>query len=376
MKIAIVCPYDIHRPGGVQRHILDCARTLRQLGHETKIIAPGPAPADWIGDDIIHIGAMRPVNFNETRFEVSILRGEEKRRLEAMLAAERFDIMHFHTMWTPIMPFQVFRRSRSANVATFHDTSPPTFSGKLTRQFFRLISFFLLPRLDGVIAVSEAPAGHLVGAENCGLRILPPCTDLARYREPHQPIEAYRDGKVNILYLSRLERRKGIYQLLDAYGALSREGLALRLLVVGGGEDAAAVEDYVRAESLPDVVLLGTVAEAEKFRLLASADIFCAPAPHGESFGIVLAEAMASGKPVVAAANLGFRSVLRGEGARFLARPGDAADLGQKLRLLIEDEALRRRMGEWGRREAERYDCRAVVPSIVEIYQRALALEG
>jgi phosphatidylinositol alpha-mannosyltransferase len=376
MKVAIVCPYDIHRPGGVQTHIRDCARTLRELGHEAKIIAPGPAPADWTGDDIIHIGAMRPIDFNETRFEVTIVRGDEKRRLEAMLAAERFDILHFHTMWTPIMPFQVFRRSTSANVATFHDTPPPTLSGNLTRQLFRLISYFLLPRLDGIIAVSEAPAHHLVGREKYGLRLLPPCTDLSGYLEPHEPIDEYRDGKLNILYLSRLERRKGIYRLLDAYGALCREGRRLRLLVVGDGEEAASVRDHVAAEALPEVVLLGRASEAEKLRLLATADIFCAPALHGESFGIVLVEAMASGKPVVAAANPGYRSVLTGEAARFLARPGDVGDLADKLRLLIDDGELRSRMGEWGRREAGRYDCRAVVPEIVAIYEQALSLKG
>ncbi|MDP6708568.1 MAG: glycosyltransferase family 4 protein [Alphaproteobacteria bacterium] len=373
MKIGVVCPYDIHRPGGVQTHIRDCVRTLKELGHVAKIIAPGPAPKGWNGGDIIHLGAMRPINFNETRFEITIARGVEKRQLETVLRDEAFDVLHFHTMWTPIMPFQLFRRSTCANVATFHDTPPPTLSGFLTRQLFRLISLFLLPRLDGVIAVSEAPARHLVGQRRCGLHILPPCTDLSRYSAPHQPIDAYRDGKLNVLYLSRLERRKGIYQLLDAHARLRRRGLDARLIVVGDGEDAGAVRDHVAAEALPEVVLLGRVSEEDKLRLLATCDIFCAPSLHGESFGIVLVEAMASGKPVAAAANLGYRSVLTDEAADFLTRPGDADDLADKLAQLLQDAELRRRLGEWGRREAERYDCGTVVPQLVEIYENALA---
>lgn len=372
MKIAIVSPYDIHRPGGVQQHILDTARLLPALGHEVRIIAPGPAPAGPDDASVIHLGRKRGINFNRTHFEVTMARGAERRAIPALLARERFDVMHFHTIWTPILPFQILRRSTAANVATFHDIPPDTAGGRLTRAAFRAISRFLLPRLDAAITPSVAPLGHLTVVDGRRPSVLPPCTDLSAFRAGAAPHPEFRDGKLNILFLSRLDRRKGIYQLLQAYRVLSREGRALRLLIGGAGEEAEGVRRFIAEHALPDAVLLGHVARAAAPRLYASADVFCAPALYGESFGIVLVEAMASGTPVVAAANPGFSTVLTGEGARFLAPPGDAATLAAKLRLLLEDADLRRRMGEWGRRAAGQYDCRAVVPKLVALYCSAL----
>lgn len=376
MKIGIVSPYNVHRPGGVQAHMRDVAATLRGLGHEVKLLAPGPAPEGVIGDDIIHIGGHRGINFNQTRFEVSFAGRTERRRLRELLCQETFDVLHFHTVWTPLLPFQILRASSSANVATFHDTPPETLGGRLTKLAFRAMSRYLSPQLEAMIAVSAAPAAHLVTRSRRPLYIVPPCTDLRPFFAGARPVEGLRDERTNILYLGRLDRRKGIYQLIEAYRELSREARPVRLIIAGAGDEAAGVRRAIEAHGLSDVVLLGPVEEAEKPRVYASADIFCSPALHGESFGIVLVEAMASGKPVVAAANSGFRTVLTGEGARFLAPPGDVRALAGRLRMLIGDEGLRRRLGAWGRQEAQKYDCARVVPRLVEIYRQALALKG
>lgn len=376
MKIGIVSPYDVHRPGGVQAHMRDVAATLDKLGHAVKLLAPGPAPAGASADGIIHIGRHRGVNFNQTRFEVSFAGRHERRTMRELLRREAFDVLHFHTVWTPLLPFQILRASTSANVATFHDTPPETLGGRLTRRAFRALSRRLAPRLEAMIAVSAAPAAHLVAAPERPLHILPPCTDLSPYFAGAAPVAALRDERVNILYLGRLDRRKGVYQLLQAYRRLSREARPVRLILAGGGEEMPELRRIIAAEGLAEVVVLGPVEEAEKPRIYASADIFCSPALHGESFGIVLVEAMASGKPVVAAANSGFRTVLTGEAARFLAPPGDVEALAGRLRLLIGDEDLRRRMGAWGREQARQYDCARVVPQLVEIYRQALALKG
>jgi len=376
MKIGIVSPYDVHRPGGVQAHMLDVAATLRRLGHEVKLLAPGPAPPGAGASGIIHIGRHRGIKFNQTRFEISFAGRRERRAMVELLRQEAFDVLHFHTVWTPLLPFQILRASTSANVATFHDTPPETLGGRLTRHAFRAMSRYLAPRLEAMIAVSSSPAGHLVGRPGRQLHIVPPCTDLGPYFAGAEPLAALRDERINILYLGRLDRRKGIYQLLEAYRELSREARPVRLLIAGDGDELPGVRRHIAEHGLAEVVVLGPVAEVEKPRVYASADVFCAPALHGESFGIVLVEAMASGKPVVAAANSGFRTVLSGEGARFLAPPGDARALAGRLRLLLGDEALRRNMGAWGREQARQYDCARVVPRLVEIYREALALKG
>lgn len=377
MKIAEICPYDFYQPGGVQFHIRDLSARFRDLGHEVTIVAPHSNREHADDPDVVHVGTCRGVNFNKTHFEISIARGADKRRLDDLFAPDRFDVIHFHTIWTPLMPAQILRRARCATVATFHDTPPDTFGGAVTRTVFRGLSWYLLRRLDAAIAVSEAPARHLVRAPGKPLHFLPPCTDLSRFASGPAPIEKYRDGSVNILFLGRLEARKGILEMLRAYERLQREdSMPVRLIVAGNGELLPDVQRYISEKGLEAVELVGAVDDEAKRRLFATCDIFCSPALYGESFGIVLVEAMASGKPVVAAANRGYVSVMQGEAARFLARPGDTDDLYRKLRTLVEDPALRKALGKWGRRTAPQYDCRAVAPKYLDVFREAQASKG
>lgn len=376
MRIAQVCPYDYYQPGGVQIHIRDLSAGLRELGHDVTVIAPGSAHSKPSDPNVVHIGTCRGVNFNKTHFEISIARGDEKRRLDTLFAPGQFDVIHFHTIWTPLIPFQILRRAHCATVATFHDTPPDTFAGAVTRWMFRGMSWYLLRRLDAAIAVSAAPARHLVRAPGKKLHFLPPCTDFSRFTEDHAPLTQYRDGRVNILFLGRLEARKGILELLRAYERLQRDETPIRLIVAGEGELMPEVRRFVRNRKLEAVELVGAVDDATKLRLFATCDLFCSPALYGESFGIVLVEAMASGKPVVAAANRGYASIMQGDAAPFLTRPGDIGDLYEKLRTLIENSELRSAMGDWGRRTAPQYDCRAVAPKYLDVFREASDLEG
>lgn len=376
MRIAEVCPYDYYQPGGVQFHIRDLSARLRELGNEVTVVAPHPARRRDAEPGVVHVGRCRGINFNKTHFEISIARGAEKRRLDDLFAPGRFDVIHFHTIWTPLMPFQILRRARCATVATFHDTPPDTLGGAITRCVFRGLSRRLLRRLDAAIAVSAAPARHLVRAPGKPLHFLPPCTDFSRFAEDHAPLPQFRDGRVNILFLGRLEARKGIHEMLRAYERLQADATPVRLIVAGDGELRDEVARIVTDRKLEAVELVGAVDDAAKHRLFATCDIFCSPARYGESFGIVLVEAMASGKPVVAAANRGYVSVMRDEAAPFLTRPGDIDDLHEKLRALVEDPALRAKLGDWGRGNAPQYDCRAVAPQYLAVFREAQASKG
>ncbi len=195
--------------------------------------------------------------------------------------------------------------------------------------------------------------------------------DPDRVAEP-APMPGYDDDKVVLLYLGRLEQRKGVFVLLEAYRRLLRDGAHVRLIVAGAGDDRPRIEAFVETHALPDVDLVGRVREEDKPRWYATADIFCSPAVGGESFGIVLVEAMASGKPVVAARNSDYASVLTGPAAAFLAAPGDAGDLRDKLARLIGDSGRRAELGAWGREEAMRHDVTAVVPELLAIYETAI----
>jgi phosphatidylinositol alpha-mannosyltransferase len=243
-------------------------------------------------------------------------------------------------------------------------------SGRLLARAFRHLSRRLLPRFDLVLTPSDSPKTHLMPGPGQEIIAFPPCTDLRPFRAA-APLAAFRDGRINILFLGRLEPRKGAMLALMAYHKLCGSGLPVRLIVAGGGPQEAALRDYVRAQGVAHVEFVG--APDETAPLFASADIFCAPSPYGESFGIVLVEAMAAGKPVVAAANSGYSTVLTGAAADFLVKPGSVEALAAVLEMLARNGDLRARLGAWGREAAMGYDCRALAPSLVMLYEAAIS---
>jgi phosphatidylinositol alpha-mannosyltransferase len=376
MKIAHVCPYDIDRPGGVQAHILATAGALQALGHSVAILAPNVSGRGFErlenGVEIARFGRARSITFGDTGFEISIAVGREKTILKRYLTQQAFELIHYHTIWTPIFAFQVFLMSRCPAVATFHDTPAHTREGQLLRHLFRGLSRVILPRMHAVITPSEAPQAHLVVPPGRSILIIPPCTDLRRFAVTTSDGAISTERPTRILFLGRLEPRKGALVLLRAFAALRKEGIAAELLMAGEGPDERALREYAQRHAITDVEFLGSVQESQKVSLFQRADIFCAPSIHGESFGIVITEAMASGKPVVAAANAGYRSILTGEAADFLSPPGDVTGLAETLKRLILQPHLRKRLGQWGRSNAMQYDCRTQAPRFVEIYKDAI----
>ena len=378
MNIAQVCPYDYHRIGGVQLHMRDLSRALIALGHHVTIIAPGSQPDSPAGGGepkIVHIGTTRDVAFNHTHFEMTVAGEEDLAKLDATLEEGAFDIIHYHTMWVPFVPLQILRRSKAANVGTFHDTPPETFGGMLTRMVFRVLSRLLSRHLQALIAVSSAPQRHLWCAPDCRLHILAPCTDLSSYFAPAQPFSQKDSQRPGILYLGRLEKRKGVAVLVEAAHCLAQQGLRPDILIAGEGPLRASLEERTQSLGLHNVRFLGHVSEADKRRWLATAGILCAPSLYGESFGIVLLEAMAAGLSVVAANNAGYGSTLKQTGGGLLARAGDAQALAQSLSRLVKDADLRARLAQEGRQAAAFFDAHALAPRFVEIYKDTLTLK-
>lgn len=370
MKILQVCPYDLSRPGGVQRHVLDLATAASEAGHSMTVLAPpAQAPIAATAFEILHIGRSRNWKLHGTGFEATLATSAELDALEERHRKAPFDVLHAHTLWTPFMAWQVFRRLAGQvgrRVATFHDTPPPTFSGAIMRRAFRLLSRRLSQQLDAMIAVSASPEGHLRRRAGCALYRLPPCVDLAPYLA--LPTPAMERAAV-VLFIGRLEPRKGILTLIEALAALRRERAQVRLVVCGDGPQRDEAQARVDALNLRDAVqFLGALDERGKRRLYREADVFCAPAAYGESYGLVLAEAMAAGLPVVAAGNAGYRSVLVGEGACGLVRPNDPEELAQRLSQFLADSSLRQRLSHWGRSEALRSDVRTRLPEFLQVY--------
>jgi phosphatidylinositol alpha-mannosyltransferase len=378
LRIAQVCPYDLDRSGGVQVHVRDTAQALAELGHEVTIIAPHgrsapPSCAPPAGTvRTMRLGRARLVDFAGTRFELSLALGDDRRRLRDLMAEDRFDVVHFHTPWTPFMATQAFLACKAARVVTFHDTPPERSAGAIGRAALGLLGRAMLDTADRVIAVSDAPRSHLPPRPGRSVSIIPPCTDLRRFQDAVAP-PAAPGSPITILFVGRLEPRKGVMVLLKAYRLLCAQGESVRLLIAGGGHEEPALRRYVAEHGLTGVEFLGAFDDIVAPALFAGCDIFCAPSPYGESFGVVLAEAMAAGRPVVAAGNRGYRTVMRDEAEPFLADPGDEASLHDRLSRLVRDPELRRRLGDWGRTAAQPYDCRAVAPRLAAVYAEAVA---
>lgn len=367
MKIALVSPYDYANPGGVINHICHLCDQFVKMGHVAKIITPcSDRKACLDSQHIIALGRPFPVPSGGSIARTT-LSPALSRPARAILETERFDIIHLHEPLGSTLPLTILRVSQSVNVGTFHACHREPRGYKMMRPF--VIRWF--NKLDGKIAVSK-PAMNYISKHFPGdYTIIPNGIDVEHFSIEVSPIERFCDGKLNILFVSRLEKRKGLMYLLNAYKEVKRELPNSRLIVVGPG----ARWDYEKAVSkanLEDVVFIGYVSNEDLPRYYKTADLFCAPATGGESFGIVLLEAMAAAKPIVASHIDGYASVISHGAEGLLVPPRDEQALATAIIQLLSDESLRQEMGSRGRLNVEKYDWQNIARRVVEYYTSLL----
>ena len=372
MKIALVSPYDFTHPGGVVNHILALNNQFTKMGHEVRIIAPASRAVPSDDNRFLHIGKARPIPVRGTTIRISIsLRLAS--RIKEVLNQERFDIIQLHEPFMPMLCSAVLRFSDSANIGTFHACH-----GSPGYKFGWPISTYMLNRrrrkLVGKIAVSK-PAMEFASKYVPGYyNIIPNGIDLGHFSPNVSPIEEFCDGKINILFVGRLEKRKGLNYLLKAYQQVREKVPNARLIIVGPGiRFRRKYEKYVRRSGLADVVFVGMVSYSELPRYYKTADIFCSPAIGGESFGIILLEAMAVGRPIVATNIEGYASVITHGREGLLVPPKDDRELARALLSLISDEPLRRQMGAQGMLTAQGYNWEKVARRVLDYYVRILS---
>ncbi len=373
MKIGIVTPYAYPMPGGVNDHVGSLYRVLRSRGHDVRIITSSHGLQKASEGDIIRVGKGFSVPFNGSMGTIT-LSPTYLAQMRAILERERFDVLHYHEPFVPFLSLVTLTLSTSVNVGTFH-----AFGGlSISYEFGKRMLGHYAGKLHGRIAVSPA-ARHFISRYFPGeYTIVPNGVEPGRYQRA-VPIARYRDGVPNILFVGRMEPRKGLIHLLRAFRKLQRDGVRARLLLVGTGPGEREARRYVLTRQLEDVEFLGRVSEAQKAQLFKTADIYVSPATGRESFGIVLLEAMSAGAPIICSDIHGYRGVVRRERDGILVEQGNADALAASIRRLIDDPALRAQLSRAGEERAQLFTWERVGQAVEEYYGfviRRLAEQG
>lgn len=362
MRIGLVSPYPWDVPGGVVAHVRDLAETLAGIGHDVSVITPVDDDDADVPPYVVRAGRTVPVPFNGSVSRLAF-GPVSATRVGRWIRDGDFDVLHVHSPETLSLSLLAVFIARGPIVATFHAANPRSRVLALMQSPLQV----RLEKLSGRIAVSPAARKTIVEHLGADAVLIPNGVHVARYADA-EPLPGWPGDSGALAFVGRVdEPRKGLDVLLAAFARLRADRPSLRLLVAGPGEHG----------QLPDgVTALGLVSEADKARVYKSADVFVAPNTGGESFGIVLLEAMAAGTPIVASDLDAFRRVLDGgdgELAGHLATVNDATSLAGACAALLDAPERRALLSDRGRRVVRQYDWSVVATEVMHVYETAIA---
>ncbi len=368
MRIGLVCPYSFDIPGGVQYHVRDLAEILIQRGHQVSVLAPADEDNAALPSYLVPAGRAVPVRYNGSvaRLNFGVMTNA---KVTAWLDRGRFDLIHIHEPITPSVGALALWAAECPIVATFHTSNIRSRAMQVSFPFFRPS----LEKIRGRIAVSE-DARRTVTTHFGGDAVVIPNGVYVHAFDAAEPVPEWqgRPGAPTIAFLGRMqEPRKGLPVLAAALPMVLQQEPGLRLLVAGPG-DADEVRKDLPREVAAATEFLGAVDDVTKARLLRSVDVYIAPNTGGESFGIILIEAMSAGAAVLASDIPAFSRVLDqgAAGARFANE--DPADLARQLLALLRDPVERGRLAAAGRARADLFDWSVVADRITLVYETVL----
>lgn len=373
MKIGLVSPYDWSYPGGVQDHIMRLTSELRGRGHHVRILTPATgALGRQVEYGVYKLGWAAPLHVNGSVARIAMA-PDFTGKLRGILTSEQFDVIHLHEPLASALGLSVLHLSTSFNatlVGTFHAWARHSLASAPEWAYASAAPFLgrYYRRLSGRIVVSPAAEEFVSRFFPGDYRIIPNGVDTSVFTPDTAPLPQFADGKLNILYHGRIEKRKGLKYLLRAIPMIREHFPNTRFLIGSDGPLRQAYEKLVDEAGWPDVVFLGRVAPEALPALYASADIFCAPGTGGESQGIVLLEAMASGRAVVASDLPGYRSVIQHQREGLLVQPGRHEELAWAICHVLGSAEERRRLGEAGRKRAEMFNWDRVASQVLAYY--------
>jgi phosphatidylinositol alpha-mannosyltransferase len=363
MRIVQVCPYAWDSPGGVQTHVQSLSAELTRRGHDLLILAPGRAAATTgLAVSVVGRPVLVPYNGSMAPICPSL---RSALRIRAALSAFQPDLVHVHDPFVPSTSMFASWQTRVPIVATFHAYADRSRFFRLGAPFFRLI----WNRINLPIAVSAAAVAYVQTHLGVSPLIVPNGVDTRQFACPPRVSNgAHR----TVLFVSRLDRRKGFPVVVAAFALLAERMPGLRLVVAGDGIDRAIV-DRLAPALRRRITMLGVVPNAELRRHYASADLFVAPALGGESFGIILLEAMAAALPIVASDIPGYREIVRHEGEGLLVPAGAVVPLADAIARVLTEPALAARLGAAGCQRAEHFTWEVIAECVETLYDAASA---
>jgi phosphatidyl-myo-inositol alpha-mannosyltransferase len=369
MRIGMVCPYTWEVPGGVRSHIAGLTEALIDLGHQVSVISPADDDAP-LPEYVVPAGRAVPVPYNGSvaRLAFGFLSAS---RVRKWVKEGGFDVLHVHEPTAPSLSLLACWVADGPIVATVHTAIPHSRVLHAAQPILRSAQ----EKISGRIAVSEAARTTLVEHLG-GDAVLIPNGVAVHAFEKADPLPGWPPPGGALGFLGRIdEPRKGLAVMLDAFTILGEQRQGLRLLIAGPGdadEALARVPAAVRAR----VDMLGEVSDEDRVRVFHSVDVFCAPNTGGESFGYVLAEAMAAGAPIVASDLDAFRPVLRGGQAGELFEPGSAAGLAAAAGRLLDEPGRRTELSAAASAAVRDYDWHVVARDVVRVYEAVVPGAG
>ncbi|MFE3317442.1 glycosyltransferase family 4 protein [Nocardia sp. NPDC059195] len=361
MKIGMICPYSFDVPGGVQAHVVELARVFIERGHKVSVLAPASDDTP-LPEFVVSAGRAVAIPYNGSVARLSF-GPMAYTRIRRWIDSNDFDVLHIHEPNAPSLSMLALKIAEGPIVATFHTSTTKslvlsTFQGVL-RPYHEKIS--------GRIAVSELARRWQVEALGSDAVEIPNGVDVSAFARG-EPLDGYPRAGRTVLFLGRYdEPRKGMDVLLGALPALIEHHPGVEILIVGRGDEERLRREA--GEHAGHLRFLGQVSDAEKAAALRSADVYVAPNLGGESFGIILIEAMAAGTPVVASELDAFRRVLRDGTAGLLTPIGDSDALATAIDTLLTDDETRERLVSTATQVVAGYDWPVVAEQILRVYE-------
>ncbi len=362
MRIGIVCPYSWDIPGGVSAHVADLAEALIRMGHYVSVLAPAEFD-ELLPDYVVSTGKPRAVKYNGSVARLSF--GPiAARKVSKWVEEGEFDVLHVHEPLAPSLSVLACWAAKGPIVATWHSSMDKS------RMMLTLskLAQTAMEKVSARIAVSEAARTTLIKHVDGDAVVIPNGVDVRAFCNA-KPMFGWPGANLSIVFLGRGdEPRKGLSVLVDAYPEIRRNHPNVRLLIAGPGEPANTLKSLSR-EDRASVTLLGMIAPQDKASVLASGTIYVAPNTGGESFGIVLLEAMATGTPVIASNLEAFSRVLDHGRAGLTFENENSTDLAKVVSDLLADPIQRAELSVQGKSRVAEFDWSVVATRIVDVYE-------